>query len=239
MIRKVLFFLLIFVATLLWRFPYEQAIADQVARLESKTSIQLNYVPVKASLTGVEWRDVKVTSSGGIQAEFQVARLRPNLSGLSSYFAQAKGQARVVLSRQRQVTVRMENLELESGSRQVGRIRATGDLQHDLVGRKGEGSLRLELPNFKAPLPILPEMVIQVGSKLFWQDKGEGYELRTEVTMVGGNDFHTEGTISLEPQPGLPHRLLGSLQFRTPLRQGTLRLSGSWKQPEWTVVPKK
>lgn len=239
MIRKALFFLLVFCATLIWRFPYEQAIRDQVARLESKTSVQLDYTPVRASIRGVEWKDVKVTSSGGVQASFVEAKLVPRWTGLSSNFRQDKGFGRLVLTRQRQVAVNMQNLEIQSGSKEVGLIRATGDLSHDLTARKGEGNLRLELPNFKGPLPILPELVINVGSKLFWQDKGQGYEMRVELTMVGGSDFHAEGTLSLEPQQGLPHRLNGNLQFRTPLRQGTLRLAGSWKQPEWTVVPKK
>ncbi len=237
MILRFFVFLMVMLTTLVWRFPYDKAIAERVARLENSTQCQLTYTPVSASIRGVEWSDVRLTARGGVQAAFEQAKLRPTLQGLSSYFRQSnKGQARLNLNQQGQIQVRMDRLTVNSGSPEFGTLLATGDLSHDLGRKLGEGNLRLELPEFKAPLPVA-DLQIEVGSKLFWQDKGQGYELRAEVNLVGGPQFHAEGVLGLTPQPNGPHSLSGSLQFRTPLRRGSLRLFGTWKQPQWTVVP--
>lgn len=238
MIRKVLFFLLIFVLTVIWRFPYERAIADRVSRLEASTGMRIDYTPRSASILGVEWSDVHVTAPSGLKLAFQQARLRPSFSGLSAYLQQKENQhARLTMNRERTAQLRMDRLEVQTNSPQFGTVRATGDLTHDLRGRKGEGNLRLELPEFKSSLPIA-DLNIEIGSKVFWQDRGQGYELRCDLTMMSGDKFHAEGNLAVEPQPGQLARPSGNLRFRTPMRRGKLLINGgTWKDPQWSVVP--
>lgn len=87
-------FLVIFVATLVWRFPYEEAIADRIARLEARTGVQVDYTPESASVLGVEWKDVRVTTRTGLKVQFDQAKLRPSFSGMSAYATQGKSQGR-------------------------------------------------------------------------------------------------------------------------------------------------
>lgn len=238
MIRKVLFFLLIFILTLLWRFPYERAIADRVSRLEASTGMRIEYTPRAASILGVEWSDVRVTAPSGLKLVFEHAKLRPGFGGLSAYLRQKENQqARLTMNRERTAQLRMDRLDVQTNSPQFGTVRATGDLTHDLRGRKGEGNLRLELPEFKSSLPIA-DLNIEIGSKVFWQDRGQGYELRCDLSMMSGDKFHAEGNLAVEPQPGQLARPSGNLRFRTPMRRGKLLINGgTWKDPQWTVVP--
>lgn len=238
MIRKALLFVLVFGATVVWRFPYDRAIADRVSNLESSTGVRIDYTPERASLFAVEWGNVTVTTPGGMRVAFEQAKLRPSFSGLSAYLRQKEGQARVTLSREAVLGVRMDRLRIETNTPEFGTVRATGDLSHELRNRKGEGNLRLELPEFKAPLPVA-DLEIELGSKLFWQDRGQGYELRCDLNMMSTDQkFHAEGNVAIEPQPGQPGRISGNLRFRTPLRRGKLLITGgTWKDPVWTVVP--
>jgi hypothetical protein len=236
MIRKILFFLLIFLLTLVWRFPYERAIADRVSRLEASTGIRIDYQPRSASIFGVEWSDVHVTAPSGMNLDFRQAKLRPGFTGLSAYLQQKENQhARLTLNRDRLAQLRMDRLEVQTNSPKLGLVRATGDLSHDMRSRRGEGNLRLELPDFQAPLPVA-DLNIEIGSKVFWQDRGQGYELRCDLTMMSGDKFHAEGNLAVEPQPGQMGRPSGNLRFRTPMARGKLLITGgTWKDPQWTL----
>lgn len=238
MIRKLLFFLVVFILTVVWRFPYERAIADRVSNLENRTGVRIAYTPESASILGVEWGNVTVTTPNGMRIAFEQAKLRPNWSGLSAYLRQQEGQARVTLSRDGVLGIRMDRLMIATNTEQFGTIRATGDLSHDLRAHKGEGNLRLELPEFKAPFPIA-DLKIELGSKLFWQDRGQGYDLRCDVNLMSTDQkFHAEGNLAVEPQPGAPGRLSGNLRFNTPMRRGRLLITGgTWKDPNWEVRP--
>ena len=235
MILRVLLFLTVFVATLIWHFPYDRAIADRVAKLEERTGIQVDYTPVSASAAGVEWHDVRLTAPSGMQISFDDAKLRPSWSGMSAYASQGKGQGRLVMGRNGELSVRTDQLKLESGSTQFGTMIVSGNITHNLNQRNGEGNVRLELPNHKIPLPV-DQVTFEVGSRLFWQDRGQGYELRAEIKLTGGTELAADGNILMEPQPGQPAKLSGSINFQTKLGKGRLLLLGNWKSPSWTVV---
>jgi hypothetical protein len=235
MIARILLFLLVFVATVIANFPYDRAIADRVARLENRTGIQVDYTPVKASVAGVEWRDVRLTTRAGIQIGFEQARLRPSWTGMSAYATQGKGQGRLVMGPSGDLSVRTDQIKIDSGSAQFGTLVVTGNITHNLNRRNGEGSVRLELPNHKIPLPV-DQVTFEVGSRIFWQDRGTGYEVRAEIKLTGGAEMAADGNILLEPMAGQPARLSGSINFQTKLGKGRLILMGNWKSPQWTVV---
>lgn len=236
MIARILLFLLIFVATLVVRFPYEAAIADRIGRLEAATGMRVDYKPKGASMFGVDWDDVHITSPSGLNISFQRARLRPGLTGLSAYGEQKDGQARLSVDTARKVTVKMDKLILDSGSPKFGVVKVTGDMTHELAVGKGEANLRLELPNFQAPLPVEIKD-LESGNRIFWQSSGSGTEVRAEVSLQStAQNFNAAGNVRIDPVPGGPARLNGSLPFQSPLGKGTFNLSGTWKNPEWQVV---
>ena len=234
MIGRILLFLVIFVATVVWHFPYDRAIADRVARLENRTGIQVDYTPLSASAGGVEWRDVRLTTRAGVQVAFDQATLKPNWNGMSAQAIQGKGQARLLMGRNGELTVRTDQLKIDSGSSQFGNMIVTGNITHNLSRSSGEGNVRLELPNHKIPLPV-DQITFEVGSHIFWQDRGLGYEVRAEVKLTGGSEMAADGNILLEPVIGQPARLSGSINFQTKLGKGRLILMGNWKSPQWTV----
>lgn len=122
-----------------------------------------------------------------------------------------------------------------SGSKVFGEMNVTGNVTHSFKDCKGEGSLRLVLPHHNIPLPVDVES-FETGNRLFWQDRGQGYELRIEVKLLGGADVAAEGNLLLEPQPGLPHKLSGSLNVQTKLGKGRLMPTGTWKDIHWSMV---
>jgi len=235
-IGRILLFLLVFVATLVWRFPYEGAIADRIARLEGRTGVQVDYTPESASVMGVEWKDVRITTRTGLKVQFDQAKLRPTLNGMSAYATQGKNQGRLIMGPTGDINLRMDQLKFDSGSPQFGSMVVTGNVTHNFTKRAGEGSLRLVLADHKIPLPVeVPSF--ETGSRLFWQDRGQGYELRIELKLVGGPEIAADGNILLQPQPGLPASLSGSLNFQTKLGiKGRLMIQGTWKEPHWTLV---
>ncbi len=238
MIGRFFFFALVALGTLLWRFPYDRFLADRVARLEAQTGVQLDYTPVKASIFGVEWKDVRLSTPSGAKASFQQAKLRPTFQGLSAYLAQqGNNHARVSSNRRGELEIKANNLEIDTGTREYGRVTLTGDLVHRVSDRRGEGQLGVQLPDYKIPLGVA-DITVQVGSKLFWQDRGRGYELRAELVLTAGNDYHADGNLLAEPQVGGPALVNGNLVFRTPLKEGKLRVFGPWKQLQWSVLPK-
>lgn len=234
MIVRLLLFVVVFIVTVVINFPYDRAIADRVARLEMRTGTQVDYTPVSASVTGVEWRDVNVTTRSGVRAHFDQAKLRPTWQGLSAFLGQGKAQARLTTGDGR-IDIRMDQLKIDSGSPKFGTLVATGNVTHFTGQQTGEGSLRLELPDHHLPLPIdIP--TFELGSRLFWQNKGGlGYDLRAEIKLTGGSQLTAEGNILLDPQPGAPHRLSGTLNFQTQLGKGKYTLMGTWKEPSWNV----
>ena len=235
MIGRVFLFLIIFVGTLVWRFPYEAAIADRVARLEARTGAQVDYTPESASIMGVEWKDMRVTTRTGLKVQFDQAKLRPTLNGMSAYATQGKSQGRMVMGPTGDLNIRMDQLNIDSGSKTFGEMNVTGNVTHSFQKRAGEGSLRLVLAHHQIPLPIEVE-TFESGNRLFWQDRGQGYELRIEVKVLGGTEFSADGDILLTPQPGLPHSLSGKLNIQTKLGKRRLMLQGTWKDPHWTMV---
>lgn len=235
MIGRIFLFLLIFMATLVWRFPYEKAIADRIARLEARTGAQVDYTPETASIMGVEWKDVRVTTRTGLKVQFDQAKLRPTLRGMSAHATKGKSQGRINMGPTGDLNIRMDQLNIESGSKTFGEMNVTGNVTHSFKDRRGEGNLRLVLAHHQIPLPIEVE-TFESGNRLFWQDRGQGYELRIEVKVLGGTDFSADGNILLEPQPGLPHKLSGNLNIQTKLGKRRLMLQGTWKDPHWTMV---
>lgn len=235
MIGRVVLFLVLFVATLVWRFPYEEAIADRIARLEGRTGVQVDYTPESAAVTGVEWKDVRVTTRTGLKVQFDQAKLRPTLNGMSAYATQGKGQGRLLMGPTGDLNLRMDQLNIDSGSKVFGEMNVTGNITHSFTKRSGEGSLRLVLSRHQIPLPIEIE-TFESGNRLFWQDRGQGYELRIEIKVLGGAEFSADGNILLEPQAGLPHKLSGNLNIQTKLGKRRLMPTGTWKDPHWTMV---
>ena len=235
---RALLFVILYLAFLAWRFPYEAMVAGSIERFERVSGTRVTYIPRSANLFGVQLDKLKVESPTGPKIEFSSARLRPGLGTLSAYLTQPGGQTQMNVERDGSVSLRMEKIQMESGSKELGTCKVTGDLTYSLRRLEGTGDLRMEVAKFQAPLPI-PEMGLEVGTKLKYTAKGTGHEIQAEVHMLGGTEFSADGNVMLDPQPGqAPSKLSGTLNFKTPLmkRVGTLRLEGTWKKPQWSVV---
>lgn len=233
---RILIFVVVFLVTIAWKFPYEQAVADRVAAIESSTGIQVDYTPESASIMGVEWKDIRVTTPAGVKVQFNSARLRPGLRGLSVQAVQDKGQGRLIMDPNGDLNLRMDQLSFDSGSKVLGQVTVTGNVTQSFSKHQGEGSLRLVLSHHNIPLPVEVDS-FETGNRLFWQDRGQGYELNIEVKLTGGADITADGNLKLEPQAGQAYRLSGSLNVQTRLGlKGRLIPSGTWKNIQWTMV---
>lgn len=228
---------------LLWRFPYQTLVERSIARVEQATGAKVVYTPGRASIFGVELKDVSVQATSGARMSFTSATLSPGFTGLTARLVQEKGHALVTLSGSQQLTLAMDNVDLETGSQEFGKVRVPkgSSITYNLKSRDGSGDIRLEVAKFQAPLPI-PEMALEVGAHLQIANKAtqtqqQGSEVRAEVRLLGGTEFSANGPILVDTQPGGAPRLSGTLTFKTPLKSGTLRIEGNWPKPQWTIVP--
>lgn len=236
-VRHLLIFLVSFVVFLAYKFPYAALVDSSIQRFERASGAQVEYTPKSASLLGVQLENVRVQFPSGVKIDFDSARLRPSWGRLSAHFVQSQGQAQLNVEPDGMAVLKMDKIKMESGSKELGQIRATGDLNYNIRKSEGNGDLRLEIPKFQAPLP-LPELSIDAGSKLNYIEKapGAGHEVRAEVHLLSGTEFSADGNVEVLPQPApLPGQLKGTLAFRTPFKRGTLRLEGTWKKPQFQV----
>lgn len=241
-LRYPLIFLISYLLFLAWRFPYFALVAQSISSFEKATLARVEYTQKSASLWGVQLEKVKVSFPSGVKMEFGSARMRPGFGRLSAFFSQSAagggGQAQLNVEPDGTAVLKMDKIAMESGSQELGSIKVTGDLNYNLLKKEGTGDLRMEIPKFQAPLPV-PEMLMEAGAKLNYQEKvpKAGHEVRAEVHLLSGTEFSADGQISVDPQPGLlPGRLGGTLLFKTPLKRGTLRLEGTWKKPQFSIV---
>lgn len=231
----------LYIVFLIWRFPYQTLVERSIARVENATGAKIVYTPGRASIFGVELKDVSVQATSGARMSFVSATLSPGLTGLTARLIQEKGSAQVNLTGSQQLTLSMENIDVETGSQEFGRVRVPkgSTLTYNLKSRDGSGDIRLEVAKFQAPLPI-PEMALEVGAHLQIAPKqstaGGGSELRADVRLLGGTEFSANGPILVDSPPGGAPRLSGTLSFKTPLKSGTLRIEGNWPKPQWTIV---
>ena len=243
---RILKYLLVGVALytffLIWRFPYQTLVERSIARVEQATGAKVVYTPGGASIFGVELKDVSVQATSGARMSFVSATLTPGFTGLTARLVQEKGNALVTLSGSQQLTLAMDNVDMETGSQEFGKVRVPkgSSITYNLKSRDGSGDIRLEVAKFQAPLPI-PEMALEVGAHLQISNKStqtqQGSEIRADVRLLGGTEFSANGPILVDSQPGGAPRLSGTLTFKTPLKSGTLRIEGNWPKPQWTIVP--
>lgn len=232
--------LLLYLVFLVVRFPYDTLVERSVRLLEASTGASVIYTPVSAGPLGVQVRDLVLTLASGASLSFSEALIRPTTSGLVARLGQDEGQATARLSH-RQLTVTLNDVEVETASEELGLTRLSGDLTYDLRGRQGQGHLRMVVPNFRAPLPI-PETPLEVGASFNIANAGTQEQPRSRVAsdvrlVTQDQKFSADGTVTIESQVTGQRALSGNLRFESPQGRGMLRVGGTWKNPTWAVVP--
>ncbi|MGI5842618.1 MAG: hypothetical protein ACOX9B_00335 [Candidatus Xenobium sp.] len=237
----VMLWLLIFLAFLALRFPYQALFEQAVGRLEASTGADLTWEEAEAGPTGVHLRGFEVQMASGATFQADRARFRPAWKGLSATLGQTRlaGQANAQLQGSR-LTLHAEDLQVDTGSRDLGTVKLTGDLTYDLTSREGDGEIRMTLPDLSGVLPI-PVPSLEVGAKVVVRPvPGNGppaNDVTSEISLFG-EGVSGKGKVNLRTSPGgNSPGLTGVLQIDAgPLGNHTVRVGGTWGRPEWSLV---
>jgi hypothetical protein len=235
-IRIAILAVVLYLIFLIWLFPYQSMVDHTIESFEASTGAQVNYHTRSAGPLGVDLDDVNVTMPSGIQMAFDSARLHPlGFQTLSAQFSQGNTDSELSW-KSGLLTLHLDKLEFISGTSELGKVKATGNLTYDSSKQAGHGELLLQCPKFQAPLPI-PDLPLDLGTTLDYANKGHGMEITADVHTVSGSEFSADGPIRVTPQPGQPvSPLSGTLNFKTPKKRGIMRLGGTWRKPHWDIV---
>jgi hypothetical protein len=234
-------FLLLFVLFLAWRFPYDSLVERAVRQAEAATGATILYQPSSASPFGVKVKNLTVRLASGASLQFETARIFPTRQGLRATAYQGDSEMKVEFDVST-LKVTLDDIAVQTGTSMIGAARATGELVYGVRTREGEGALRLVIPEIGLPLP-LSDNSVEMGSTFLIKNVGTPEIPRTAVStelkiLSGDGSASANGKVTLEgqPPPGSP-LINGTMRFESPIRRGTLRISGTWDKPSTTIIP--
>lgn len=229
--------LLVFLLSLIWLFPYEAAYRRALAEVEAATGASLQWDRLEAGLLGVEIENLTLHMPSGARLQGDVARLRPTWGGLRLDLSQTRqgGNATLVLQGQ-ELTLSAADLNVDTGSPEIGQARlSTQRFRYSLASREGGGELRMVVAALKS-LPV-PGSSLEVGARVALKPLDPGIQV-TATVALSGQDLTGEGNVQLRPAPaGGPPLLNGEIGLESSLGRGSLRLSGTWARPVVEFVP--
>lgn len=225
----------------LWRFPYDALIERSVRRAEIATGATITYQPLSASPLGVKVADLQIHLPSGASLVFDSAKIYPSREGLRAT-AYQKDNPMTVTVTPSTLTLKLTNINVDTGSEGVGKASVTGDLSYQLATREGKGQLGFKIPELKLPLPI-SDPSMEIGSSFTIRNVGTLEQPRTSVSSevkLLNKDITANGTISLEGQPPPAKPLInGNLSYEhQQFGRGSLQLGGSWDKPSIRAIPK-
>lgn len=244
--------ILLFLLFLALRFPYRTAFERTVARIETATGADLAWEQADVGLLGVELQGFTVRMPSGARFGADRAHFRPAWGGLTATFTQTqqKGAATARLNGS-DLALHAEDLQVETGSRDLATVRITGDLGYNLNSREGRGEMRMKVPDLSKVLPV-PVPSLEIGAKVAIKPMalpagpgpgpaGAPPAMGTEVTSdvsLFGEGLSGGGNLSLRSTPGGgPPALAGTLQLNAGnLGNHTIRVGGTWGRPEWNLA---
>ena len=238
---SLLAWLLLFLVFLAMRFPYRAVFERAVARLETATGADLAWEEANVGLLGVDLRGFSVQMPSGARFAADRTRFQPAWNGLSASFAQTQAGGKATARLQGStLTLHAEDLQVDTGSRDLKTVRLTGDLAYDLNSGQGNGELRMALPDMSSVLPI-PIPTLEVGAKVVLRPVQGAGQKATEVTSdlsLFGEGISGKGKVNLRSTPGAgPPTLNGILQIDAgQLGTHTVRIGGTWGRPQWSLA---
>lgn len=242
----------LFLLFLALRFPYGAAFERTVARIEAATGADLAWEAAEVGLLGVELQGFTVRMPSGARFGADRAHFRPAWGGLAATFTQTqqKGAATARLNGS-DLVLHAEDLQVETGSRDLATIRVTGDLGYNLNNQEGRGEIRMKVPDLSNVLPM-PVPSLEIGAKVAIKPMAipagpgpgptgsapmTGTEVTSDVSLFG-EGLSGGGNLSLRSTPGGgPPALSGALQIDAG-KFGThaIRVGGTWGRPEWNLA---
>ncbi len=240
-LRILLAWMAVFLLFVVLRFPYRAVFERTVAQVEAATGADLAWEDAEVGLLGVDLRGFSLHLPSGARFQADRARIRPAWRGLTASFTQtqAAGSASARLQGNA-LTFQAEKLQVQSGSRDLQTVRASGEMDYDLGNRQGQGEVRLALPELSGVLPM-PIPSLEVGAKVSIKPVAGKEPGGTDVTSdinLFGEGISGKGRVNLHSLPGGgPPRLNGSLQIDAgQLGTHQVRVGGTWGRPEWSLA---
>lgn len=239
-VSKLLVGLVLFLAFLVLRFPYEAAVKRSIYQLTQSTGARVTWDGEEAGPLGVELRQVRIASPGGARVEFLEARLHPTFGGVVAYLKQADGgNASLTLDSKRVVSIEAKALKVDTGNADLGQALITvKNFSYSLASREGKGDVGMVLPKLNVPLPI-PLGAVELGApvQIRPMKPGPGLEVLAEVRL-SGETLTGAGSVQVQNVPNqVSPKLSGVLDMEAGNIKGSVRLGGTWAKPTWTLNP--
>lgn len=163
-VTKVIVWAIVFIVVLACRFPYTTVFRNAVARVETATGARLTWDTCKIGLTGAKLTGFAVRLPSGMNFAADSVSVRPNFQGFHTDIQQTtqSGKCSVEVGKNALV-FHSDNLEVDTGSKDLKTVRMTGDLTYRMSDAYGKGELRLEIAELTGVLP-LPLKGLKIGT---------------------------------------------------------------------------
>jgi len=240
-LRIVLLWSALFLVFVVVRFPYRAVFERTVARFEEATGADLAWEEADVGMFGVDLRGFTLNLPSGANVKTDRARIQPAWKGLTATLTQTReaGSARARLEGD-DLFVHADKIQVDTGSRDLQTVRASGEMNYNLGSRLGRGEVRLALPELSGVLPMqIPNL--EVGAKVRIKPAAGKPTGGTEVTSdinLFGEGISGKGQVTLRPVPGGgPPKLSGDLSIDAgQLGTHQVRVGGTWGRPEWSLA---
>ena len=131
---KIASFSLLFVAFLLWRFPYDSLVERAIRQAEVATGATILYQPGPAGPFGVKVKDLNVRLRSGASLQFDSARIFPTRKGLRATAYQGENEMKVKFNGST-LDLELSDISVKTGNSMVGTTRVTGSLVYGVLSR--------------------------------------------------------------------------------------------------------
>ena len=237
---KIFIWLAVFLAVLAVRFPYEPVFLRLVTKVQETTRAQISWDEINASILGAKFKGFHVSMPSGFAFSADQAEIVPSLKGLKISCTQTAkdGKASALLTKTN-VEFTADKLEMETGSKDIGTVKMTGNLTYALSEATVKGEARFVIPDLSGLLPISLKN-IEIGTIISTAAPSGNKSAQTIVNALTlyGEGLSGDGTLNLtSSKDGGSPTISGELNVNAAgLDPKTIKLGGTWAQPQWNLA---
>lgn len=240
---KIAIWLAVFLAVLAIRFPYEPVFLRIIKQVQETTQAQISWDELHASILGAKFQGFRVIMPSGFAFSADQAAISPSLKGLTISCTQtAKDGKASALVTNKNIEFNADKLEVDTGSKDIGTVKMSGNLAYALEDASVKGEARFVIPDLSGMLPISLKN-IEIGSAISTEAAGAQKDTTTIVNAltIYGEGLDGDGTLKFTYTKGSDSPALsGALNVNAAgLGSQTIELGGTWAQPQWNLAGAK
>lgn len=239
-IGKIALWLAVFLAVFAVRFPYEPVFLSLITNIQAATQAQISWDDVSANILGAKFSGFQVKMPSGFAFSADQATIVPTLKGLRAACTQtAKDGKATALLTGKGLEFAAEKLEIDTGSKDIGTVKMTGNLTYGLNDASIKGEARFVIAELSGIAPVTLKG-LEIGSAISTDNsqKNKDVSVIVNALTVYGQGIDGQGTLKfISTKGGSSPSLNGKLDINAVgLGRKTIILGGTWAQPQWNTT---